>query len=252
MLIFLSRWVCESFEENLKKLTKEVERAIEKNAEIVVFPEIFLHGYKQNYNVEKIENIFKKISKKNPKVLFVFGSYEKDKKNRLTAWYEGREVAYYEKVHLFYPNKEDKIWEKGDFYSGLNFKGHKIGFLICNDIRFPEQARDLKLKLSCDILIVVAWWPLRRDHIWKSLLKARAIENGLWVLGCCISSSIYEEEIFSGALNYVFDPLGNQVFTKDDNIYKNSEKSYNILADPLKEYKEIETYKLFNIGLTKK
>lgn len=251
MLFYLSRWVCASFEENLKKLPAEVDIAVKKGAEIVVFPEIFLTGYSQRFEVEKIEKLFEKISKKYPKVLFVFGSYEKNKKNRLTVWFEGREVAFYEKVHLFYPNSEDKIWERGDFYSALSFKGKNIGFLICNDIRFPEQARDLKTKLLSDILIVVAWWPLRRDHIWKNLLRSRAIENGVWVLGCCISSSIYEKEIFSGALNYVFNPEGNQVYTKDDNIYEVTEKRFSLLADPLKEYKEIELYKLFKIGLTK-
>lgn len=247
MKVYLSRFHCSDFKKNLKFLKDEVSRANKKGAEIVVFPEIFLTGYKQKIEAKVIERVFSDISKKYKKTLFVFGSYTKNKKNRLSVWYSGKEVAFYEKVHLFYPNGEDKIWEKGNFYSALNFKEKKLGFLICNDIRFPEAARDLKLNLAVDILIVVAWWPSRRDHIWKKLLQARAIENNIWVLGCCISSSNFGGEVFSGALNYVFDPEGKQVFTKDENLYEIMDKKIEILVDTSREFVEVSDFKLFKI-----
>lgn len=247
MKAYLSRFHCRDFKENLKFLKEEVQRAVRKGSDIIIFPEIFLTGYKQKIEPEKIESFFKKFSNKYKKILFVFGSYTKNKKNRLSVWYSGKEVAFYEKVHLFYPNGEDKIWEKGNFYSALEFKGKRIGFLICNDIRFPEGAREIKLKLGMDILIVVAWWPMRRDNIWKKLLQARAIENNIWVLGCCISSYNYKGEAFAGALNYVFDPMGNPIPTEDDNLYEVFEKKHKILVDTSKEFEEIEEFKIFNI-----
>lgn len=247
MKIYLSRWNCNVFNENINNLKLEVSKAVKKNSEIIVFPEIFLTGYKQKIADYKIEEVFKNISSKYSSILFVFGSYTKNKKNRLTVWYKGLEVAFYEKIHLFFPNQEDKIWESGKFYSALNFKGKKIGFLICNDVRFPEAARNLKLKIGIDILIIVAWWPMRRDHIWRKLLQARAIENSIWVLGCCISSSFYEKELFSGALNYVFDPLGNHIFPEDDNIYLIDEKKIKPLVDTAKEFKDINKFKFFKI-----
>ncbi len=248
MKIFLSRFVCYTFENNLKSLEAEIKNALKKRAEIVVFPEIFLTGYKQKIGSVEIEKNLKNNSLKSPQTLFVFGTYTKNKKNRLTVWYKGKEVAFYEKIHLFYPNNEDKIWKKGDFYSALKFKGIKIGFLICNDIRFPESVRELKLNLDIEVLIVVAWWPLRRDHIWKKLLQARAIENNIWVLGCCISSSIYPEEPFNGALNYVFDPLGNQILTPDDNTYEILNKKVDTLVDTKKEFTEVKKNILFKIS----
>lgn len=246
MKIYLSRWNCISIRENLKNLIKESKIAHNKKAEIVIFPEIFLTGYEQKISPQKQEGHFKEISKNFKKTLFIFGSYTKNKKNRLTAWFEGREVAHYEKIHLFYPNKEDKIWKIGDFYSALDFKGKRIGFLICNDIRFPEAARELRLNLKIDALIVVAWWPLKRDHIWKKLLQARAIENNIWVIGCCISSSDYKEK-FSGALNYVFDPEGNPIFPQDGNLYEIFKKKDTFLVNTLKEYEKIVVFKKFNI-----
>lgn len=247
MEVYLSRFLCIDFKDNLKFLKDEVSKANRKGAEIVVFPEIFLTGYNQRVKEEVIEKVFKDISKKYKEILFVFGSYTKDKKNRLSVWHSGEEVAFYEKVHLFYPNGEDKIWEKGNFYSALNFKGKIFGFLVCNDIRFPEAARELKLNLGIDVLIVVAWWPFKRDHIWKKLLQARAIENNIWAVGCCISFSDYKGEVFSGALNYVFDPSGNQVFEIKENLYKILDKKIEKLVDTTKEFVEVSDFKLFKI-----
>lgn len=245
MIVYLSRWVCEDYKKNLEKLKEEAKVCKEKKANIVIFPEIFLHGYKQNFSEKEIEETFEKISEEFKEIIWVFGSYVKGNKNRLSVWKNGREIAYYNKIHLFKPNNEHKIWEKGDFYSALNFNNLKIGFLICNDIRFPEAARSLKIKFGIDLLIVVAWWPLRRDHIWKTLLQARAIENGVWVLGCCISGCNYKDEIFHGALNYVFAPDGSQVLTGDDLTYEILNKKIEILVDPLKEYLKINELKLF-------
>lgn len=247
MKIYLSRWNCNVFKENINNLKLEVSKAVNKGSEIIVFPEIFLTGYKQKITANKIEEVFKSISSKYLSALFIFGSYSKNKRNRLTVWYKGKEVAFYEKIHLFFPNEEDNIWESGKFYSALNFKGRKIGFLICNDLRFPEAARNLKLNIGIDMLIIIGWWPLRRDHIWKKLLQARAIENSIWVLGCCISSSIYEKELFSGALNYAFDPLGNQIFPEDDNIYLIDGKRLKVLVNTVKEFKDINKFKFFKI-----
>lgn len=247
MKIYLSRWNCNVFQENINNLKLEVSKAVKKGSEIIVFPEIFLTGYKQKVANYKIEEVFKNISSKYFSALFIFGSYSKNKRNRLTVWYKGKEVAFYEKVHLFLPNGENKIWESGKFYSALNFKGKKIGFLICNDLRFPESARNLKLNIGIDMLIIVGWWPLKRNHIWKKLLQARAIENSIWAVGCCISSSIYKKELFSGALNYVFDPLGNQIFPEDDNIYLIDGKRLKALVDTVKEFKDINKFKFFKI-----
>jgi predicted amidohydrolase len=111
--------------------------------------------------------------------------------------------------------------------------------LNCNDIRFPEQARALKLEGQCDVLVVPAWWPWRRDHIWSTLLQARAAENQLWVLGCCIAGSVEEIE-FAGAGNHVFDPSGEPVRTADDRSYElDLDNPPPTIVDPAENYVEI-------------
>jgi len=57
----------------------------------------------------------------------------------------------------------------------------RAGGIVCFDLRFPELVRALALR-GIHLLIVPARWPAVRDQIWRSLLKARAIENQCYVL----------------------------------------------------------------------
>ena len=220
MKIYLSRWVCLDAEENLLRARDEALRAAEEGAEIVVFPELFLTGYSRPLDLQKARGLFAELSAAKPEVLFVFGSISEARHNRVTVWSEGCLLAFYDKVHLFHPNGEAEIWDAGESYVAFEWRDLRIGLMNCNDIRFPEQARALKLEAGCDLLVVPAWWPWRRDHIWRTLLQARAAENQLWVLGCCIAGSAHKGEEFAGAGNYVFDPTGEPVRTADDRTYE--------------------------------
>lgn len=220
MRVYLSRWVCTDVEANLARLATEAAEACAAGAELVVFPESFLHGYTRRVDAERVRARFAEVSGGAPEVVFVFGSFSEQRRNRMTVWQGGRELARYDKVHLFAPNGECELWEEGDSYVAVRAAGHTMGLLNCNDVRFPEQARALRLKARCDLLVAVAWWPWRRDHVWRTLLRARAIENATWVVGCCVAASEYPGEYFAGAGNYVFDPHGEPVRTGDDRVYE--------------------------------
>jgi len=219
MKIHLSRWVCLDVESNLRRLREEALRAAAAGAEMVVFPELFLTGYSRPLEPSRAREVFSEVSAAAPDVLFVFGSISEARHNRVTVWLGGRELASYDKVHLFSPNGEHEMWLQGTRYVAFQWRGLRVGLMNCNDVRFPEQARALKLEARCDLLVVPAWWPWRRDHIWNTLLQARAAENELWVLGCCIAGSVEPDE-FAGAGNHVFDPAGEPVRTADDRTYE--------------------------------
>ena len=68
----------------------------------------------------------------------------------MTIWQAGRELAHYDKVHLFEPNGEFDLWEPGDRYTAVKLKDWTLGLVNCNDLRFPEQARALRLQARCD------------------------------------------------------------------------------------------------------
>ena len=240
MKVYLSRWVCQDASSNLKRFQSEVERAVGAGASIVVFPELFLTGYSRSVDLVAVRQLFARISADAPGVLFVFGSISEDRHNRVTVWSNGEQIAFYDKVHLFRPNGEFDLWDQGDRYVAFKWRDLTIGLMNCNDLRFPEQARALALEGRCDMLIAPAWWPWRRDWVWSNLLCTRAIENGIWMLGCCIAGSVFEGEGFAGAGNYVFDPLGEAVRTADDVLYElDVESPPKLTIDPREEAVEI-------------
>lgn len=80
---------------------------------------------------------------------------------------------------------EDRHYSKGGKELVFELKGWKIKPLICYDLRFPLWSKN-KYKnneFNYDILVYVANWPAVRSNAWKSLLKARAIENMSYVVG---------------------------------------------------------------------
>jgi predicted amidohydrolase len=201
---------------NLDRFRIEARRAVAGGADLLLFPELFLTGYRRKVAPDRARDAFRELSSEFPHVLFVFGSLSENRRNRVTVWSGGAVLASYDKVHLFHPNDEHQMWEPGDRYVAFRWQGRTFGILNCNDLRFPEQARALRLRARAEVLLIPAWWPWRRDHVWRTLLRARAIENAVWVLGCCIQASAVPEEEFAGAGNYVFDPVGTAIATQDD------------------------------------
>jgi len=240
MKVHLSRWVCVDVESNLRRFREEALEAANDGASIVVFPELFLTGYARPLDPQSARESFAEVSATAPDVLFVFGSISEARRNRVTVWSSGDQLAIYDKVHLFRPNGEHELWDAGESYVAFEWRDLRIGLMNCNDIRFPEQARALTLEGRCDLLVVPAWWPWRRDYIWSTLLQARAAENQLWVLGCCIAGSVEKIE-FAGAGNHVFDPSGEPVRTADDRTYVlDLENPPPSIVDPAEQYVEID------------
>ncbi len=244
--VYLSRWVCLDVESNLRRVGDEAERAVAGGAELVVFPEGFLHGYTRSVEPARVRQRFAQISAHFPAATFVFGAFSEEGRNRMTLWRGGAEKGRYDKVHLFAPFNEFKIWTPGDRYTAVQVDDLTLGLMVCNDIRFPEQARALRLQAHCDALIVVGWWPWRRDHVWATLLQARAIENGVFVVGCCVAASEHAGEEFAGAGNHVFDPLGEAVRTRDDHFYDlDLDRAADVVIDPVENFRDIQRVDVF-------
>jgi predicted amidohydrolase len=94
-------------------------------------------------------------------------------------------VATYDKRKLFGLANEDDHYTAGKENTIFQLKGWNILLQICYDLRFPEQCRNTLVNgnPSYDMLLYVANWPERRSEHWKTLLKARAIENQSYVIG---------------------------------------------------------------------
>lgn len=90
------------------------------------------------------------------------------------------EISVYNKRHLFSIGGESISFTCGDKRSIVNYLGWRIGLYICYDIRFPVWCRNVN---DTDLMIFTANWPASRSEVWKILLKARAIENQVYVAG---------------------------------------------------------------------
>ena len=101
---------------------------------------------------------------------------------------DGQPAARYDKIHLFDANVNDgtSYHESATFKAGesivvIDMGFARVGLSICYDIRFPELYQALRHK-KADVIVVPAAFtvPTGRAH-WKPLLRARAIENQVYI-----------------------------------------------------------------------
>ncbi|NZA28458.1 amidohydrolase [Luteimonas sp. SJ-92] len=97
-------------------------------------------------------------------------------------------LRHYDKRHLFRYAREHERYRAGRERLTVEWKGWRICPLVCYDLRFPVFARnryDVERAggLDYDLQIYVANWPAARAYAWKTLLRARAIENLCYVAG---------------------------------------------------------------------
>ncbi|MDE0978868.1 MAG: nitrilase family protein [Flavobacteriales bacterium] len=91
-------------------------------------------------------------------------------------------AGWYDKRYLFRFAGEDDSYSPGKERVVIPWRGWNILLQICYDLRFPESSRNDD-NSPYDLALYVANWPEVRASAWKTLLKARAIENQAYVAG---------------------------------------------------------------------
>jgi predicted amidohydrolase len=122
---------------------------------------------------------------------------------------EGKLVAQYDKVHLIRLMEEEKYFTGGRKECLFDLEGAKAGCVICYDIRFCEWVRTYALK-GTEVLFVSAQWPSARADHWRTLLRARAIENQMYVVACNRCGTSRETHFGGGSL--ILGPKGEVFF----------------------------------------
>ncbi len=96
----------------------------------------------------------------------------------------GNRRAAYRKIHLYdaLGQRESDLVAPGAQPVVFELDGVRIGLMTCYDIRFPELARAL-IDRGAQLLLVPAAWAagLFKEEHWVTLVRARAIENTVWV-----------------------------------------------------------------------
>lgn len=91
-------------------------------------------------------------------------------------------VHRYAKIHPFTYSGEHEHYDAGADLVTVDVEGVRVSLFVCYDLRFADEL--WQLAPVTDLYVVVASWPAKRRHHWKSLLVARAIENQAYVVGC--------------------------------------------------------------------
>ncbi|WP_299347764.1 carbon-nitrogen hydrolase family protein [uncultured Maritalea sp.] len=135
---------------------------------------------------------------------------------------DGTQKAYYDKIHLFdadvagdAPYRESKNFDAGERAVVADVAGVGLGMAICYDVRFPQLFATLR-QAGAQILTVPAAFtvPTGKAH-WESLLRARAIETG-----CYLVAAAQGGDHANGRKTYghsmIVDPWGKIVATCGD------------------------------------
>ena len=156
--------------------------------------------------------------------------------NRLVWMLPNGEYGYYDKRHMFAFGEEDKHYTPGKKRLIASVKGWKINLQICYDLRFPVWARQQSADNNpeYDLLVYVANWPERRNHAWKTLLQARAIENQSFVVGVNRVGNDGNYIYHSGD-SMVIDPLGTIIYhkAKEEDVF-----TYTLQKEALEEVRK--------------
>jgi predicted amidohydrolase len=110
----------------------------------------------------------------------------------------------YHKIHPFTFGGEDNYFRAGTSHQTITLNGIRITMFVCYDLRFANEFWDTALQT--DVYLIPANWPDSRREHWITLLRARAIENQAYVVGCNRVGN-------GGGLSYIgdsriIDPLG--------------------------------------------
>lgn len=118
----------------------------------------------------------------------------------------GRLVTTYHKTHLFSPSGEAADFTPGDNVVTFELDGVCCGLAVCYDVRFPELIRRLALE-GISVLFLPAAWPMSRLIHWQTLIRARAIENQIFVVACNEAGTTDDDEQLAGH-SAIIDPWG--------------------------------------------
>jgi predicted amidohydrolase len=179
---------------NLDRVAEAVASAAGQGADLAVFPEAtqVRFGSDLRAAAEPLDGAFGTgLSElaRNAGMALVAGVFEPAPDGRVyntAVVYAGTGdlVAAYRKIHLFdsLGERESALVAPGSEPVVVDLAGIRTGFATCYDIRFPELFRTLVAR-GAELIVVPGAWAagLFKEEHWVTLVRARAIENTVWV-----------------------------------------------------------------------
>jgi len=202
---------------NLKIAKEMITAAVAQNAELILLPELWSSGYDlsqatihsaANHEITETISI---LARKHH--IWIGGSLLEDRNGKVFNTFslinsQGNRHASYNKIHLFRLMDEDRWLNAGDSPITTQLHCGKTGLAICYDLRFPELFRHYALA-DAHLILIVAEWPLIRMDHWRTLLRARAIENQLFI--AAVNAVGDSAGTVMGGQSMLIDPWGEIV-----------------------------------------
>jgi len=208
--------VCDRPEQNEATVREIARQACAQGVELLVLPELWPYGYNleraAEYAAPLEEGPFALMAElaDHHKLYLVGTALETNPVGRpynTAALFDpdGHLSAVYRKVHLFPPMGELEHLSAGQSLPTFDLPWGRTALAICYDLRFPEMWRTYADQ-GVQLILIAAEWPLSRVEHWRLLLRARAVENQLFVAGC--NRAGQDADGLFGGRSAAVDPLG--------------------------------------------
>jgi predicted amidohydrolase len=170
---------------------------------------------------DPVWDFYKKFAKENDLMIHVGATptmHDKQKWNAtVLVMPDGSLQTPYQKVHLFdihlenqKPFRESDLFEKGSKPHMMEFRGWRLGFTICYDIRFSELFMYYQ-KHEADVIFIPSAFLVETGKAhWEILNRARAIETQSYIVSAAQGGKHSEERATYGH-SLVVDPWGSLI-----------------------------------------
>jgi predicted amidohydrolase len=214
---------------NMERALEAIRYAVDAGAQLVVFGEMYLSGYRTDEWLSKWATVISPPDRHVQLLLDVarehrvhvimgmasFGAHMPgDVYNTALLVGPSGLVGVYRKTHVAaFPYSEGISMERCFYSPGRELPVFdtplgRIGIHICYDISFPEVARVQALQ-GADFLVNVAATAAGFEDMWEHTVFARAIENASWYVLCSVVGNQRGDRLFGGSR--IVDPAGRLV-----------------------------------------
>lgn len=234
-----------SFEQRLIFFESAAALAVSHNANILLLPELSYSGYEMNeaalerYPYAEAVDFFCKLSSRYG-LAIGFGAPVRAGSSFLNRYavVDGElMLAEYDKIHIFSFGGENLFFSHGNSLKTFEMCGINFGLAICYDLRFPEIFS--LYGDSCGAVILPSAWPKKRVDDFTLLLRSRALENNIQMIGVNwqgVSNQNIEYSKSSFAANARGEPEDAVFASNELDIFKISLRRFdsntpNVLSD---------------------
>ena len=209
--------VWEDKEANFARLAPQIEAAAGTGARLVVLTETFSTGFSMRTDVtaepEGGPSSQFLVSQAKEHGVWLCGSVpevavpgDQPYNSLVLANPDGEVAARYRKLHRFAYGGEDRRFSAGSQPVTVDIEGLRASLFVCYDLRFADDW--WALAPDTDAYVCPANWPDTRRAHWQVLLRARAIENQAYVVGCNRVGHAGGGKLTYAGDSAIVDPMG--------------------------------------------